>query len=58
MIHPDIFKNKNLTYEDINIITNDLFELDYKSLKKLFEKGYSDSIINDEFIRKNILDIP
>ncbi len=58
LIHPDIFKTNNLTYEDINIITNDLFELDYKSLKKLFEKGYSDSIIYDEFIRKNILDIP
>lgn len=57
VIHPDIFKVDNQIDNQINILDNDLFELDFKKLLKLFEQGYNDAVKNDEFIKKNILKI-
>lgn len=60
LIYPEVFKNKDLNnIGDLSggIIDNDLFEVDFKSIVKLFEKGYNDAIKYKEFIKKNILNI-
>lgn len=58
LIYPDVFKNNNLAFDNLNIIDNDLFEVDFNSLLKLFEKGYNDALKFDSFVKKNILNIP
>ena len=57
LIYPDLFKNNDESYENMNIIDNSLFDIDFKDLLKLFEKGYQDANKYDDFIKKNILNI-
>tara|TARA_Y100000816_G_C25659131_1_gene349999 strand:- start:9 stop:548 length:540 start_codon:yes stop_codon:yes gene_type:complete len=57
LIYPDVFKNTDMYYEPLNIIENDLFEIDFDGLLKLFHKGYNDAIKYDDHIKKYILDI-
>ena len=58
LIYPEVFKNKNITDLSGGIIDNDLFEVDFKSIVRLFEKGYNDAVKYDKYVRNNILNIP
>tara|TARA_A100001015_G_C14907937_1_gene679168 strand:- start:66 stop:989 length:924 start_codon:yes stop_codon:yes gene_type:complete len=60
LIYPEVFKNTDVNnIQDLSggIIENDLFEVDFKNIVKLFEKGYNDAIKYDNFVKKHILNI-
>ena len=60
LIYPEVFKNtdeNNIQDLSGGIIENDLFEVDFKNIVKLFEKGYNDAIKYDNFVKKYILNI-
>ena len=60
LIYPEVFKNTDAdNIQDLSggIIENDLFEVDFKNIVKLFEKGYNDAIKYDNFVKKHILNI-
>jgi len=56
-IHPDIFKDYDKIHDPSNIIEDEIFDLDFKLLLQLFERGYKDASNHDKFIRQNILNI-
>ena len=63
VIHPNLFTNfnKNNNINDIDqwvdMNYDDMFNIDFNLLLKLFEKGYNDASTNRDYIEKNIIDI-